>query len=373
MTPYERVVLEVTEACPHACLHCYNYWRENRASAVTADTLSRAEIRNLIRKIKNDAPLKQVGLSGGEPLLRADTPGIVADLADAGLSAVVITSGALLTPALVAKFPQGTIFEITLFSADAGLHDRIAGRAGAFRKVLAGMVNVLRRKCTLAVSVVVNRLNAEDVSGALELGIAFGAEAFLLNRINLTKLTLPQADWLAPTAAQLKDALGSANTAARKYGATIGVAVPLPPCVVDPTPYRHLHFGWCPRGGPESYYTVSYNGMLRPCNHSSLVLGDLTSHSFAELTESRKSAEFWAPIPSECRTCRHPLGDKCRGGCPAASDECYGTRERCDPLVQICGGLQNSMKDSKALPGRPKPHRRDRVLAASDKCYSDVS
>jgi len=373
MTPYERVVLEVTEACSHACVHCYNYWRENRAPAVAKDTLSRAHIRTLIRKIKNDAPLKQVGLSGGEPLLRTDTPGIVADLMEEGISPVVITSGTLLTASLAARFPEGTIFEITLFSADSALHDRIAGRPGAFRRVLQGAANALSHRCTLAVSVVVNRLNAHHVRRALELGIALGAEAFLLNRVNLTRLTLPQADWLVPTTDQLKAAVAAANAVARKYEAPIGIAVPLPPCVVDPTPYRHLHFGWCPRGGPESYYTVSHNGMLRPCNHSSLVLGDLKKKSFAALTESRKSAEFWAPVPPECRTCQHPLRDQCRGGCPAASDECYGTRERCDPLVQVTAGSQGSTPEERALPGRPEPRRRGHAPAASDRCYSNVS
>lgn len=337
MTPHEYLVVEITEACPHACVHCYNYWREDRAPVLSPETLRRKDILRLVRKIRRDAPLRVVALSGGEPLLRSDVAGICTDLVNDGLSVAVITSGTLLTPARAARFPAGTTFEITLFGADAALHDRIVGRAGAFRRVLQGAASALEHGCAVVVSVVLNRLNAGHTRDALELGIALGADAFLLNRMNFSRLTLPHAAQLAPTAEQLKGALDAAEAVAVEYEATISVSVPIPPCVIDPAPYSHLHFGWCPRGGPQAYYTLSHNGLLRPCNHSSLVLGDLREKTFEELVNSRKASAFWAPVPSECEACAHPLGDVCRGGCPAASDECYGTRQRVDPLVNLLG------------------------------------
>ena len=335
MTPHEYIVVEVTEACPHSCVHCYNYWREDRAPVLAPDTLSRKDIRDLVRKIRKDAPLRVVALSGGEPLLRADLAGICTDLANDGLSVAVITSGALLTPARAGRFPPRTTFEITLFGADAALHDTIVGRTGAFQRVLEGSVSAIENGCSIVASIVLNRLNADHARDAFELGIALGADAFLLNRMNFSRLTLPHAAELAPTVEQLKSALDVAEDVAVQFDAAVSVSVPIPPCVVDPAPYPHVHFGWCPRGGPQAYYTVSHNGMLRPCNHSSLVLGDLRRHSFAELVNGPAAAAFWAPLPDECLECTHPLRDVCRGGCPASSDECYGTRRRVDPLVQL--------------------------------------
>jgi radical SAM protein with 4Fe4S-binding SPASM domain len=154
--------------------------------------------------------------------------------------------------------------------------------------------------------------------------------------MNLTRLTLPKAGELAPTSGQLKEALDAAEEFAIKYRATVAVAVPIPPCLLDLTPYHHLLFGWCPRGrAEEAYYTVSYNGLLRPCNHSSLILGDLRKESFLKLVNGRKAAAFWAPVPTSCRKCKYPGHELCRGGCPAASDECYGTRMRWDPIVDL--------------------------------------
>lgn len=335
MALHEYLVVEVTEACPHACVHCYNYWREDRSPVFSPETLRRKDILELVRKIRRDTPLRTVALSGGEPLLRPDVAGICMDLANDGLRVAVITSGALLTRERARQFPAGTTFEITLFGADAALHDRIVGRAGAFGRVLNGAASALEHGCSVVVSVVLNRLNAGHTRDALELGIALGADAFLLNRMNVSRLTLPHAAQLVPTVKQLKDALAAAESVAAEYEAGIAVSVPIPPCVIDPAPYSHLLFGWCPRGGPKAYYTVSHNGLLRPCNHSSFVLGDLRKQSFEEMVNSRKASTFWAPVPTECRACAHPLRDVCRGGCPAASDECYGTRRRVDPFVNV--------------------------------------
>lgn len=337
MLPYRTIVLELTEACPHACVHCYNYWREQRAPTVTPRTLDRAAIRDLIRRLKRETALEQVAISGGEPMLRPDLPGILADIAAEGLTAVVITSGALLTPARVGKLPRDTVLEVTLFGADAELHDRIVGRRGTLERVIEGVVRARVHGCRLVVSVVVSALNAHEVRRALELGIALGGEGFLLNRMNLARATLGQAATLAPSRDQLRQMLADAEAVAVETGALISVSVPVPACVVDPRDYPHLHFGWCPRGGDEAYYTVSHDGLLRPCNHSSRLLGDLRRQSFAELTTSAAAREFWAPVPAACRNCEHPLRDLCRGGCPAASDECYGTRERWDPIIDTTG------------------------------------
>jgi radical SAM protein with 4Fe4S-binding SPASM domain len=193
-----------------------------------------------------------------------------------------------------------------------------------------------RRKFRLALACVVNRLNFHDVFRTIELGIALEAEAVLFNRINLSRETLASAAELVPSVEQLRQALEAAEDAARQYGIAVAVSVPIPPCVLDLSPYRHLHFGWCPRGGGGAYYTVSYNGLLRPCNHSSAILGDLRTEGFAEIVTREATRAYWRPLPAECRDCAEPLRGSCQGGCPAASYECYGSGGRIDPFVASC-------------------------------------
>ena len=297
------------------------------------------DIADLIKKIKRDAPLKQVAFSGGEPLLRDDLPEIVCDMADEGLSAAIITNGTLLTDSCLQRFPENSVFEVTLFGTDARLHNRLAGKR-VFDNVLESLIRIEKYRCRFVLACVITRQNAHDVLGTIELGISLGADAVMFNRINLSKNVLPIADQIVPTKSMLSEAFSAAEEAATKYGVMVAVSVPMPPCLLDPQEYPHLHFGWCPRGSKEAYYTIGQTGLLRPCNHSSVVLGDLRSQGFAEITCAKKVEEFWAPVPDECRKCDHPLKDSCRGGCPAAADECYGTRSRIDPIVEFVNKME---------------------------------
>ena len=96
---FAQVVVEVTQACHHRCVHCYNFWQSHRAPVDDPAALSRAEILALVRKIRRDTPLRQVGLSGGEPLLRPDFPEIFNYLTRKSVSYSINTNGTLITPA----------------------------------------------------------------------------------------------------------------------------------------------------------------------------------------------------------------------------------------------------------------------------------
>lgn len=329
----KHVVFEVTEHCNNACAHCYNFWREGAFRGRSDASMSRARFRVLLAGILRDAPVSQIAFSGGEPLFCPELPEIVCDATDAGLNSVVITNATLLSPSLAVRFPEGTIFEITLFSPDAGVHNAMAGRR-AFGQVLRAAAHLLRSGHRLAVACVVTRRNFRDIAGVIDLAVAIGADAVLVNRMNLTRRSLPMAQDLVPAASELREALDQAESRAKLYGIVVSVSVPVPPCVVDPGAFKHLHFGFCPRGGAESYYTISWDGRVRPCNHASVILGNLDQNGFGEIVRGHRAEEFWGiPIPRECRSCRHPLRHACRGGCPAAALECTGRRGQLDPFV----------------------------------------
>ncbi len=334
-TNVRNLVLEVTGRCNHACTHCYNPWRAEAVRPAAAPLLSRDEWSSAILAACEDAPISQVAVSGGEPLLRPDTPDIAADLQQLGLNVVVITNGARLTEACLRRFPAGCTFETTLFSDQAALHDQLAGRP-SFARVLWNLARLRRYGHHLVVVCVVTRQNAHVVGRVIRLGVALGAQAVMLNRVNVTRRLYREAADLVPTSAQLRACLHEANEAAALYGVTVPVSVPVPPCVVDPTPFRNLHFGWCPRGGPDAYYAYGASGDIRPCNHSTRVLGNVKVHRLRDVADGERARAFWGAAPVECADCDHPLKDKCLGGCLAAADECFGTPARRDPYVELC-------------------------------------
>jgi len=337
----ETIVLEVTQRCNNACAHCYNYWRRGNKPKEARGDLSQGEWIDLLKEILTEAPLKQVGISGGEPLLRRDLPEIVSSIMKMDLGVVVITNGTLLDRSMLKRFPKGCTFEVTLFGAEANLHDRMAGRT-VFKNLIKNLSRIDAYGHGFVSANVITRLNAHDVKRTIKLGIALGAQAVMINRINLSKGVYLHRKHVVPSASQLRSSLSEVSELAANYKIPVAVSVPVPPCVADPREYPDLHFGWCPRGGNDAYYTVGNSGYLRPCNHSSVVLGDLRTQGFAEIVAGQKAKDFWASTPIECKQCHHPLKEKCLGGCPAAADECYGTANRRDPFVDLASGQAQS-------------------------------
>ena len=74
------IQLELTSACNHKCIHCYNYWRE------PGDSLGTIRKENLHRIIQNlvKSEVADLILTGGEPLLFPELLYEAIDLAHQG-------------------------------------------------------------------------------------------------------------------------------------------------------------------------------------------------------------------------------------------------------------------------------------------------
>jgi radical SAM protein with 4Fe4S-binding SPASM domain len=329
-----QLVLELTEQCNNSCLHCYNFWRGSGSKIPPKQVLSRLQIKKLIQKVRLDAPIINIALSGGEPMLRKDIAEIVCDIVECNLSPLVITNGVLLNEKNLKKFPVNTAFEITLFSAYAKIHNQIAGN-NVFDIVLNNLSRINKRGSKFFLAFVVTKKNAGEIKKTIELAIALGAGGALINRINLSKNSMSFASEIVPSVNELHDCLYEADKLAGQYSFPISISVPIPPCLINPDEFPNLHFGWCPRGNQNSYYTIGTTGLLRSCNHSSIILGDLFTQTYDEIVNSYAAKKFWSTIPEFCIQCNHPLKNVCSGGCPAAAYECYGTNSRIDPFVEF--------------------------------------
>jgi MoaA/NifB/PqqE/SkfB family radical SAM enzyme len=279
-----------------------------------------------------DTPLEVVGLSGGEPFLFKDLTGLISDLNRLGLQVIVITNGTLINQKLVSLIDKSTIFEITLFSFRENIHNEMAGRT-TFYKVLKSIALLKKNNFGISVAIVITKKNYSDISETIELALACGTDAIQLNRVNLSGNNMLYADSIVPSIRELKIALQSANFSAKEYGIGVAISVPIPACLVDIEDYPNLHFGWCPRGNEDSYYTIGSTGLVRPCNHSSIILGNLFYQDFNEIVLGELSRNFWRQLPSDCGICENAFKEKCKGGCIAACYECNGSGEMMDPFI----------------------------------------
>jgi radical SAM protein with 4Fe4S-binding SPASM domain len=291
-------------------------------------------VRRLIGKVRDDLPLRYVALSGGEPLIHPEIVGITRDLVASDLQPIIITNGTLLSAALLRKLPRGIHFEVSLLGSSASLHERLTGNAGSFDGLIRNISRIERHGSYFTLGFVASKINALAIKDTAELAIALGAQGIMFNRVNLSRGMQNNAGDMVPPAAMLEESLGLLQDVVREYRLPSTCSVPIPPCVVDHSKYPLLDFGWCPRGGDAAYYTIGSNGLVRPCNHSSIILGDLRKESFRNIVTSDKCHDFWNAVPGRCVRCSRPHSSECRGGCPAAAAEFYGTPLHVDPIVE---------------------------------------
>lgn len=331
-------VIELTRRCNNHCLYCYMSEGPLQANADPdrACEMNGKAVSNIVSTLCDEAPVESIALSGGEPLLREDLPEILSFIRNKGISPVVITNGTLLTREKIAAMGHDITYEMTLLSHRPEVHDRLAGRRGAWSAALEAMANVRQLQGNFVAVFVATRLNFMDAGKTAELAIALGASGLMYNRINLGARNVRHAERLLPAPEMIRQNLDTLEELGLKYKLPVAVSVVIEPCVVDVRKYKHLHFGWCPLAGEGSYFTVDPAGNVRICNHSNVILGNLQRDRFRDIYYGhpyvRAFRETW---PAECQSCEPELKAMCCGGCKAAAEQCYGTLSRIDPFVTI--------------------------------------
>lgn len=120
------VTLAVTNRCSYDCWHCYNVGRSQV-------DLPLETIKHLATQLQEMGAV-MVTLTGGEPLLRRDLEKIAASF-DRHSCLIIGTTGSGLTAERAAALKRSGVFAVgvSLDSTDADEHDRLRGKAGAFK------------------------------------------------------------------------------------------------------------------------------------------------------------------------------------------------------------------------------------------------
>jgi radical SAM protein with 4Fe4S-binding SPASM domain len=141
---------------------------------------------------------------------------------------------------------------------------------------------------------------------------------------------------LLPTVEQVRAALTVAEAASVEFGFPISCSIPIQPCLIDTAQFPHLGFGYCAAGTERAYYTLDPLGNVRPCNHSTTVLGNLFEEPFEALISPARMESFVHSSPAYCQACN--LAATCQGGCKAAAQVCEGSLEELEPFLRAAIG-----------------------------------
>jgi radical SAM protein with 4Fe4S-binding SPASM domain len=324
-------VFEVTQACNHDCLHCYNAWKN--PVGYPMGQLGTAETVALARKMLDQTGADLVTITGGEPLLRPDIFEIVDALRDLGATLNFISNGTLLDDRAIARLTPDkiSVFELPLLSVEREIHDRLSGAPGAFDRVTLALAALKAARQHVVGVFVATRLNLASWRETIELAVALGLDGLMFNRFNPGGRGRDNVAALQASPEELTAALDVAEAAVAEFGLPISCSIPMPPCLFDVSRYQRLTFGFCAAGTDRAYYTLDPLGNVRPCNHSPTILGNLRERDFAELAGGRAMADFAAARPEFCGPCRRAA--ECLGGCKAAAEACCGGVGEMDPFL----------------------------------------
>lgn len=330
----QSLIFEVTQRCNHACLHCYNVWQGEPSPQYPRGELDTPRTLSLLGKALDETVCHHVTLTGGEPLLRTDLDLLLDYLRQRNVLVTIISNGRLLTDERIPSLLERgvALFELPLLSHYRATHDLLSAAPGAWDRVLSALAHIRLHHGQVVTAFVATCLNIGHIYETIKLAFAFGARAVMFNRFNPGGRGRLHLQELLPTVEQVRDALAMAESASVEFGIPISCSIPIQPCLIDTSLYPHIGFGYCSVGTERAYYTLDPLGNVRPCNHSTTILGNLFTESFGDLVSSERLHCFVESLPAYCAACEQRV--LCQGGCKAAAQVCYGSLLEVEPFLK---------------------------------------
>jgi len=320
---------EITFRCPLHCVYCYNpvdYARSG--SELTTDEWLR------VFQQARELGAVQLGISGGEPLMRDDVEVMVAEARRLGYYTNLLTSGVGLTEKRIAAFKAGGLDQIQLSFQDSTreLNDFLSStRTFELKSKVARLIK--QYEYPMVLNVVLHRLNIDHIQAILEMAEAMGAEHVELANTQYYAWALVNREHLLPSLEQLQRAEALTN----QFRARVGKKMKLYFVVPD---YYATRPKACMNGWGAVFLNVAADGVALPCHEARMLPG----LSFPNVREHDvrwiwyESAGFnayrgdaWMKEP--CRSC--PEKSKDFGGCRCQAYMLTADATNTDPVCDL--------------------------------------
>jgi PqqA peptide cyclase len=323
------LVAELTYRCPLRCPYCSNpmNWDSYRQELSTEDWL------RVIQQARQLGVL-QLGLTGGEPLLRDDLETLVEAAAALGLYTTLVTAATLLTEARATGLKSLGLdhIQISIQDSQASASDRIAGLRSFEQKIAAARL-VKSLNFPLTLNFVLHRHNLDRVEEMLLLAEALNADRVELANTQYYGWALHNREALLPTHEQLAQAEQAVKVAQARSKIPMGILYVIPD-------YYANYPKSCMGGWGKRTLIVTPNGEGLPCQAAmsipGLEFGNVQSRSLDWIWyESDGINRFrgtdWLPEP--CQSCDRKTLDW--GGCRCQAFLLTQDATATDPVCQF--------------------------------------
>ena len=349
------LLAELTHRCPLHCPYCSNPVALTRSRG----ELSTEEWQRVLTEARALGVL-QLGLSGGEPLVRRDLEAIVAHARGLGLYSTLVTSALGLTRERAVRLKDAGIDHVQISFQDAEREgaERIAGTPSWDAKHAAARW-VKELGLAFTVNVVLHRANLDRLAEIIDMAAALGADRLELANTQYYGWAVANRAALMPTRAQVERSVEIVDRAVERYRRRMQIIYVLPDYYSEfPKP--------CYGGWGAHYLVVAPDGRVLPCHAAS----DITTLTFDTVRE-RSLAWIWeesaafrafrgdAWMREPCRSCPRKHVDF--GGCRCQAFALVGDAAATDPVCTLSPERHriDAMLDTAAS---PEPSYRYRTM-----------
>ena len=323
------LLLELTYRCPLHCVFCYNPTEFARTGA----ELSSADWLRVLREARALGAV-QLGLSGGEPLVREDLEEIVAEAHGLGFYINLITSGIGLTEARIKALKSAGLDHIQLSFQDSTreMNDFLSStRTFELKSKVAALIRA--HDYPMVLNVVLHRHNIDHVAEILAMAEAMGAQYVELANTQYYGWAWLNRDELLPSREQLERAEAVTKAFRERLGKRMQIYFVVPD-------YFETRPKPCMNGLGSVFLALAPDGMAMPC-HAARMLPNLTLPNVRDLSVreiwydspafNRFRGDAWMKEP--CRSC--PEKHKDFGGCRCQAYLLTGDADNADPVCDL--------------------------------------
>jgi pyrroloquinoline quinone biosynthesis protein E len=303
------LLAEITYRCPLHCVFCYNPLDFARHE----DELSTDDWLRVLREGRELGAV-QLGLSGGEPLLREDLEALVAEAHRLGYYSNLLTSGIGLTPQRARALKDAGLDHVQLSFQDSTRemndflsHTRTFDLKNRVAKIIKD------QGWPMVMNVVIHRLNIDHIDRIIGMAHEMGAQYLELANTQYYSWAFLNRSQLLPTHEQLRRAEACTDAWRARLGDAMRIFFVAPD-------YHEGRVKKCVNGWGTTLLNIAPDGVALPCHTARMLPGmafpNVRAASLREIwfdSEgfNRYRGTGWMKEP--CASCEHKEEDL--GGC----------------------------------------------------------
>jgi radical SAM domain protein len=331
-----RANVEITDACPLACEHCYTYWGWSSTGIRNSRDRSGRTLIDLEPVIDTliSAGVQVVTFTGGEPLLRRDLllP-LIRHCKASGIRVLLNTSAVFITKSTAHELADSGLDGalVSLMSANATINNQLA-HANSYTRTMRGAQLLASTGIKVTINMVCSKTNHDTVRTTAQLACDLGAQMFSATPM-LPTAANNYASMLHLSAEQMRNVMFDLAWARDNLPIRVTTLDPVAHCAFNADEREFLGDlltqRYCAAGITDC--AVSPDGDLRACIMTGEVGGNILRDGWDTAWEQLANWRSEAMLPVECLQCN--LVDQCGGGCRVAAHAVTGQFNGRDPYM----------------------------------------